>query len=74
MKKFRGDNPSGIIIHPYNEISQGNSLCSYHYLKLKYHVFCFIFSLFFLLCNQRGGQNKSHPGGRAGSSGREESE
>jgi hypothetical protein len=30
------------------EISQGNSLCSHLYLKLKCHgFFCFIFSLFF---------------------------
>jgi hypothetical protein len=28
------------------EIPQGNSLCSYLYLKLKCHVFSFIFSLF----------------------------
>jgi hypothetical protein len=28
------------------EISQGISLCSYLYLKLKCHVFCFVFSLF----------------------------
>jgi hypothetical protein len=28
------------------EISQGNSLCSYVYLKLKCYGFCFIYSLF----------------------------
>jgi hypothetical protein len=47
MKKIRHDKPSGIIIHTYMEISQGNSLYSYFYLKLKCHVFHFILSLFF---------------------------
>jgi hypothetical protein len=47
MKKIRGDEPIGVIIHIYMETSQGNSLCSYHYLKLKCHDFHFIFSLFF---------------------------
>jgi hypothetical protein len=28
------------------EISQENSICSYLYLKLKFHVFYFLFSLF----------------------------
>jgi hypothetical protein len=42
MKKIRGDKPIGLIIHIYMELSQGNSQC---YLKLKCHVFHFIFSL-----------------------------
>jgi hypothetical protein len=46
MKKIRGDKPSEVIIHIYMEILQGNSLCSYLHLKLKCHVFHFIFSLF----------------------------
>jgi hypothetical protein len=46
MKKIRGDKPIGVKIHMYMEISQGNFLCSYLYLKLKSHGFCFIFSLF----------------------------
>jgi hypothetical protein len=33
MKKIRGDKPMEVIIHIYLEISQGNSLCSYLYLK-----------------------------------------
>jgi hypothetical protein len=33
MKKNRGDKPIGIIKHIYMEISQGNSLGSYLYLK-----------------------------------------
>jgi hypothetical protein len=46
VKKIRGDKPIGDIIHTYMEISQGNSLCSYLYLKLKCHIFHFIFPLF----------------------------
>jgi hypothetical protein len=49
MKKTRGDHPIGAIIHKYMEISQGNFLCSYLYLKLKCHAFLFIFSLFPLI-------------------------
>jgi hypothetical protein len=45
MKKLRGDKPIGVTIHTYMEISQGNSLCSYLYLKVKCPVFSFIFSL-----------------------------
>jgi hypothetical protein len=33
MKKIRGDKPTGVIIHIHMEILQGNSLCSYLYLK-----------------------------------------
>jgi hypothetical protein len=33
MKKNRGDEPIGVIIHRYMEITQGNSLRSYLYLK-----------------------------------------
>jgi hypothetical protein len=47
MKKIRGDKPIEVIIYTYMEISQGNSLCRYLYLKLKFHVFHFIFSPFF---------------------------
>jgi hypothetical protein len=57
------------------EISRGNALCSYLYKKKKLekcHVFLFVFSL---LQNQRsGGQNRSCPEGRFGSSGRQEVE
>jgi hypothetical protein len=45
MKKLR-DKPSGVIVHTNMEISQGNTLCSYLYLKLKCHAFHFLFSLF----------------------------
>jgi hypothetical protein len=33
MKKNREDEPVGVIIHIYMEISQENFLCGYHYLK-----------------------------------------
>jgi hypothetical protein len=67
MKKIRGDKTSGVMIHTHMEISQGSSLCSHLYLKLKCHVFHFIFSLFFSykIREQEGGTGTSH-GGRAG--------
>jgi hypothetical protein len=46
MKKFKGYIPIGVIIHIYMEISQGNSLGTYLYLKQAKNVFHFIFSLF----------------------------
>jgi hypothetical protein len=62
MKKIRGDKPSGVIIHIYMEISQGNSLCSYLYLKQAKMSFLIFFS--FLLQNWRtGGENRSCMGG-----------
>jgi hypothetical protein len=33
MKKIRGDEPIGVIIHIYMEISQGTPLYNYFYLK-----------------------------------------
>jgi hypothetical protein len=69
MKKNRGDKPIGIITYIYMEISQGNSQCRYLYLKLKCHVFCFIFSLFSSTKPGNRGQNKSCPGGMVGTSG-----
>jgi hypothetical protein len=64
MKKNRGDEPVGIIIHIYTEISQGNIPCSYLYLKQAKTSF------FFLLQNQTiGGRNRSCPGVLAGTSG-----
>jgi hypothetical protein len=32
MKKNKGDEPIGVLMHIYMEMSQGNSLCSYLYL------------------------------------------
>jgi hypothetical protein len=74
MKKIGGDETIGVIICIYMGISQGNSLCSYLYLnKAKISCFSFYLFSFFFYKNQRTGeQNKSCPGGRAGTSGREE--
>jgi hypothetical protein len=59
-----------IYIYIYMEISQGNSLCSYLYLKQAKMFFILSF-LFFLLQNWRtGGWKNSCPEGRAGTSGR----
>jgi hypothetical protein len=44
MKKIRGDEPFGVIIHIYIEISQVNSLCSYLYHK-NAKMSCFSFYL-----------------------------
>jgi hypothetical protein len=45
MKKIRGDEPIAVILHTYVEISQGNFLCSYFYLK-QAKMACFSFYLF----------------------------
>jgi hypothetical protein len=60
--KIRGDEPVGVIIHRYMEISQGNTLCStFISNKQKCHAFFFL-SFIFLLQNWRlGGQNRSWP-------------
>jgi hypothetical protein len=55
MKKNRGDESVGVTIHIYiyMEISQGNSLCSYLYLKqIKISFFFFLF--FFHKVEQKG--------------------
>jgi hypothetical protein len=70
MKKIRGDEPIGVIIHIYMEISQGNSQCSYLYHK-QAKMSCFLFSFFFFFHLQKS-ENKSCPEGRAGSNGRGE--
>jgi hypothetical protein len=62
-KKIRGDKPIGGIIHIYMEISQGNSLCNYLYLKQPKMSFFYFF--FFLQQNQRkGGRNSLCSGSR----------
>jgi hypothetical protein len=58
MEKMREDKPVGVKIHIYMEISQGNSLHSYFYLKQdKMSCFSFyLFSLFFYkIREQKGG-------------------
>jgi hypothetical protein len=46
MKKIRGDKSIEFIIHICIEISEGNSLCSYLYLK-QAEMSCVSFYLFF---------------------------
>jgi hypothetical protein len=73
MKKIGRDKPSGVITHTYMEISQGNSLCSYMYLKLKCHVFSFyLFSFFSYKSGEQEGRTSPAQGRRAGTSGRGE--
>jgi hypothetical protein len=62
--KNRGDEPVGVMIHIYMEISQGNSLCCYLYLK-QAKMLCFLF-FFYKISEQEGGTS---PGG--GTNGRE---
>jgi hypothetical protein len=68
MKKLRGDEPSGVIIHIYMEISQGDSLCSYFYLKqAKISLFSFFF---YKIRGQEGGTGPAQ--GRLDTNGRVE--
>jgi hypothetical protein len=62
MKKIRGDRPIGVIIHIYMEISQGNSLCSYLYLK-KAKMSCFSFYLFSYIIGEQEGRTSPAQGG-----------
>jgi hypothetical protein len=64
MKKIRGDEPSGVIMHTYMEISQGNSLCSSLYLKLKCPVFRFIFFFSYKIGEQETEQSLPRGEGR----------
>jgi hypothetical protein len=70
MKKIRGNKPINVIVHIYMEMPQGNSLCSYLYLKQAKMSFFFLL-FFFLQQTQRiGGGNRSFPVGRVSTSGR----
>jgi hypothetical protein len=66
MKKIRGDKTTGVIIHTCMEIPQGNSLCSYLYLK-QTKTSCFSFSFFssIKLENRRAEQVLLSEGGLA---------
>jgi hypothetical protein len=55
--KIRGDKPVEVVIYIYMEISQGNSLCSYLYVKQAKNVMFFILSLFF--CTKSEGRTGS---------------
>jgi hypothetical protein len=60
MKRNRGDKPVGVIIHIYMEKSQGNSLCSYFYLKqAKLSFFSFFF---YKIREQEGGARSAWQG------------
>jgi hypothetical protein len=64
VKKTRGDEPIGVVIHICMETTEGNSLCTYLYLKLaKTSFFLFIF---FLLQNLRRSDGSAE-GGTCGS-------
>jgi hypothetical protein len=56
MKKNRGDEPIGVTIHRYMEISQGNSLCNYLYLKQTKMSFFFCLFSFIKPHNKSGEQ------------------
>jgi hypothetical protein len=58
-------------MHIYMEISQGNSLCSYHYLK-QAKISCFSFYLFFFaykIGEQEGGTSPPQWEGGVGEKG-----
>jgi hypothetical protein len=61
VKKNRGDEPNGIMIHIYVEVPQGNSLCSYLYLKKAKISFCSFF--FHKIREQRAEQILPRDGG-----------
>jgi hypothetical protein len=64
MKKIKGDKPTGVIIHIYMEISQGNSMYSYFYLK-QAKMTCFSLYLFSFFSLQNWRTSPAHRGGLA---------
>jgi hypothetical protein len=65
VKKTERSESTGVVIHICMGTTQGNSLCSYLYLKLaKHHIshFIFIFYIFFYKMQNRR-QNRVCPGG-----------
>jgi hypothetical protein len=66
MTKIRGDKTIGVTIYLYTEISLGNSLCSYLYVKttkMSFFCVCFIFSLFSSTKSEKRRVEKVYPGG-----------
>jgi hypothetical protein len=63
MKKIRGNKPIGVIIYTYMEIPQGNSLCSYLYLK-QTKMSCFSFYLFSSTKSENRSMEQVLPRGR----------
>jgi hypothetical protein len=71
VKRTTGDEPIGFAIYICMEITQGNSLCNYLYLKLaKCHAFLFIFSVISSKIGEQEGRTGSGRG--VGTSGRGE--
>jgi hypothetical protein len=65
VKRTGRDEPIGVVIHIFMETTQGNTLCSYLYLKLvKMPYFCFYLLCIFLLQNWRTGGWNRFCGGR----------
>jgi hypothetical protein len=58
VKRIRGEETAGAVIHICMEISQGNSLCSYLYLKLAKMSYFAIYLLSFFFYKIRGVQNR----------------
>jgi hypothetical protein len=63
MKKIRGDKSIGVMIHTYMEISQGNSLGNFLYLKQAKMSFSHFYLFFYRIREQESGTG---PGGEAG--------
>jgi uncharacterized membrane protein len=61
MKKNRGDEPNETIILIYMEMSQGNSLCSYCYLK-QAKISFILFSFFFYKIGEQEGRTSAAGG------------
>jgi hypothetical protein len=70
MKKIRGDESVGIIIHTNMEISQENSPCSYLYLKQAKMSSFFFFSFFSSTKSENRRAGQVPPRGWAGTSGK----
>jgi hypothetical protein len=68
VKRIRGDEPVGVVIHVCIEIKQGNSLCSFLYLKLAKTSCSFYFLSFFLykIREQESGTGPAGVGGGGG--------
>jgi hypothetical protein len=72
VKRTSTDEPVGVVIHICMETIQGNSLCSYLYLKFAKNAMYLLLSfMYFLLQNQRTrGQNRFCPVRRVGIGGK----
>jgi hypothetical protein len=68
VKRTRADESTGVVIYICTETTQGNSLCSYLYLKLEKNVMFFFFyllsSFFYKIEEQEGGTGPVCAGGK----------